>query len=172
MPLSAISLARLGDLHPAVAARVSKMDALAPELNLQVTQGLRSWSDQAAIWDQGRDASGNIVDRSKVVTFARPGYSWHQFGLAIDLVPEDVTPGQPDWDATHPSWAKMIAVGESVGFYSGSHFAVVKGGKTIAEPDMPHFQLTGRFPSEPDDEVRQLFTGGGVKAVWDEAQVS
>lgn len=53
---------------------------LAPKgVTVEVISGLRSWSAQAALYAQGRTKPG------KIVTKARPGSSWHNYGLAIDL---------------------------------------------------------------------------------------
>ena len=46
---------------------------------IEVISGLRSWKQQAALYAQGRTKPGRIVTR------ARPGSSWHNYGLAIDL---------------------------------------------------------------------------------------
>lgn len=48
-------------------------------VTLEVISGLRSWEQQAALYAQGRTTPGRIV------TKARPGSSWHNYGLAIDL---------------------------------------------------------------------------------------
>jgi len=45
----------------------------------EVLSGLRSYQQQAALYAQGRTKPG------KIVTNARPGSSWHNYGLAIDL---------------------------------------------------------------------------------------
>jgi peptidoglycan L-alanyl-D-glutamate endopeptidase CwlK len=47
--------------------------------NAEVLSGLRSYQQQAALYAQGRTKPG------KIVTNARPGSSWHNYGLAIDL---------------------------------------------------------------------------------------
>src|SRR6185437_7706702 len=146
--MDAISEARLDEVFPPLAVTVRKMAVmLAPAITIRVVQGLRTWAAQYSLWSKGRDSSGRIVDPSAVVTHAKPGSSYHNFGLAVDCAPFDAE-GQPDWNASHPSWRRMIEVGESLGLYSGSHFKVVHAGVVIPEPDMPHFQLTGRFPSE------------------------
>jgi peptidoglycan L-alanyl-D-glutamate endopeptidase CwlK len=49
------------------------------EANAEVLSGLRSYQQQAALYAQGRTKPG------KIVTNARPGSSWHNYGLAIDL---------------------------------------------------------------------------------------
>lgn len=48
-------------------------------VTFEVLSGLRSYSQQAALYAQGRTRLG------KIVTKARPGSSWHNYGLAIDL---------------------------------------------------------------------------------------
>lgn len=169
--MDANSEARLSHVFPLLAGKVRRMDAIlradSPAITIRVVQGLRTWAEQLTLWSKGRDAQGRIVDPKAVVTHAKPGSSYHNFGLAIDVAPFDQD-GQPDWNASHPAWKRMIAVGESLGLYSGSHFEVIKAGVVHPEPDMPHFQLTGRFPSSPDDEVLYLFKDGGMEGLWDE----
>jgi peptidoglycan L-alanyl-D-glutamate endopeptidase CwlK len=48
-------------------------------ITIEVISGLRSWKQQSALYAQGRTKPGRIV------TKARPGSSWHNYGLAIDL---------------------------------------------------------------------------------------
>lgn len=163
------SEARLAEIYPPLAVKVRALAValLAEGITIRVVQGLRTWAEQSALYAKGRNLAGQIVDPKEVVTHARPGSSFHNFGLAVDCAPFDAE-GQPDWNASHPAWQRMIAVGESQGLYSGSHFKVIRDGIVHPEPDMPHFQLTGRFPSEPDDEVLYLFKEGGLQAVWNE----
>lgn len=159
--MNAVSLARLQEVHPLLASKIRQLDSIlsAQSIEIQVTQGLRSWNQQAALYAQGRTTPGPIV------TNAQPGYSWHQFGLAVDLVCAAAFDPQgqflPDWNPQHPCWQTMIAKGETLGMYSGAEFRTL--------PDYPHFQLTGKWPVTPDDEVRQTFTDGGVQAIWEES---
>lgn len=145
-------------VHPKLAAAIRQMDAMAPDLDIQVTQGLRTWAEQDALYAQGRTKPGAIV------THAPGGYSWHNFGLAVDLVPEDITPGQPDWNVLHPAWARMVSLAESLGLVSGAEWLG-------AEKDTPHIQLTGRFPVTPDDETRLLYGQGGINSVWESSGI-
>jgi hypothetical protein len=124
---------------------------------IRVVQGLRSSAEQAAEWAKGRDVNGNIINESEVVTHAPPGHSWHEFGLAVDVAPFDE--GIPDWNRAHPAWGRIVAVGESLGLTAGAEWSK-------EHQDWPHFQLTGRFPVSPDDEVRALFAQGGLAEVW------
>jgi peptidoglycan LD-endopeptidase CwlK len=155
------SEAKLQLVHPALAAKVRQMaDQLATSgVIIRVTQGLRSWNDQLALWLKGRDVQGNIIDASKVVTKAAPGHSWHNFGLAVDVAP--FVDNTPDWNLNHPAWQKIVSVGEAVGLDSGSTWRTF--------PDWPHFQLTGKWPVSPDDEVRQTFLDGGMDTIWKES---
>lgn len=147
------SQARLSQVNPALADLIGKLhDQLAKEgIDLHVTQGLRSYDDQAALYAQGRTAPGPIV------TNAPPGHSFHEFGLAVDVVPEDQH-GNPDWNASDPTWKRIVEVGESLGLFSGTQFHSIC--------DTPHFQLTGSFPDSPTDQVRELYENGGLSAVW------
>lgn len=159
--MDAASESRLQLVHPELASKVRNMaDILAVSgIEIRVTQGLRSWNDQLALWLKGRDAQGNITDPGKVVTKAAPGHSWHNFGLAVDVAP--FANNTPDWNLDHPAWKKIVAVGESLGLVSGSEWRTF--------PDWPHFQLTGKWPVSPNDEVRQTFLDGGMSAIWDES---
>jgi len=151
MPLSNISLARLAAVEPHLAERIKQLDALAPELNIQVTQGLRTWNEQNDLYSQGRTTVGSIV------TDAPAGYSWHNFGLGVDVVPEDVAVGQPDWNTSHPAWNRIVVLAPSVGLVSGATWR--------SFPDWPHLQPS-EIPVSPQDEDRQDFTDAGMQAVW------
>ena len=158
-----ISEKRLVEVHPKLAEKVRSMAELLEleNINIRVVEGLRSWKEQAALYAEGRDADGNIVKPKEVVTHAKPGTSWHNFGLAIDVAPFDL--GIPDWNSSHPAWKRIVEVGESVGLVSGS--------KWRSFPDYPHFQLTGQLPVSPDDAVRAAYETGGMSAVWDDSGI-
>lgn len=154
--MDTISEARLDLVNPQLAAKIRQMaEMLAPEgITFRVTQGLRSWSEQAQLYAKGRTAPGPVV------TDAAPGTSWHNFGMAVDIAPFNVD-GSIDWNLQHPVWRRLVAVGESLGLTSGSTFR--------SFPDWPHFQLTGTFPISPTDEVRQTFIDAGMEAIWSDA---
>lgn len=155
--MDTVSETRLNEVAPQLADRIRRMaEMLKDEFTFRVTQGLRSWDEQAKLYAQGRTTPGSIV------TKAPPGHSYHNFGLAVDVVPFD-SDNRPDWNTSHPQWKRLIAVGESLGLVSGSEWRTF--------PDYPHFQLTGVLPVSPDDEVRQTFLDGGMQAVWESAQL-
>lgn len=157
--MDSVSEARLQLVCPALADKVHTLATMLADENIvfRVTQGLRAWNDQDKLYQQGRTTPGPIV------TNAPAGHSWHEFGMAVDVVPDDPTVAgfQCDWNTSHPAWDRLIAVGESLGLFSGSEFVHIK--------DEPHFQLTGTFPVSPNDEVRQIFKDQGMEAIWIEA---
>lgn len=149
-----VSEARLELICPALAIKVRQMaEMLADEFKFRVTHGLRSWDEQAKLYAQGRTMPGAIV------TNAQPGHSWHNFGLAVDVVP--MTDLGADWNLSHPQWQRLVAVGTTLGLVAGAQFRTF--------PDFPHFQLTGSLPISPNDEVRQIFLDGGMVAIWKHA---
>ncbi len=145
-----ISLRRLSDLHPLLrGAGEQLLDRCAVEgVPLLVTQGLRTWEEQEALYAQGRSAPGRIV------TLARGGHSYHNFGLAFDVVVLDAM-GKADWNPAHPGWQRAGAVGKSLGLEWGGDWT---------KPDLPHFQYSGGLSTE---RCRALYPRG-LAAVWQE----
>jgi peptidoglycan L-alanyl-D-glutamate endopeptidase CwlK len=161
------TIARLNELYPELArrGRLSIAVALTFGFTIEVDQGVRTWMEQTRLWRLGRDAKGNIVDPTKVVTHAKAGESYHNFGLAFDFVPFDEN-AQPIWLRSHPAYGKFIQIAEGYGLTSGSRWPE-------PETDFPHVQFTNdRFPQSPDLEVRYLFREGGFRAVWAEIDKS
>lgn len=150
--LSDTSLARLGEVYPELMRRIVRLDSYIPSLSIQVTRGVASWAQQDALYAQGRTVPGPVV------TNAAGGYSAHNFGYAVDLVPEDITPGQPDWNLDHPAWQKLLYVAPNCGLAEGAKWCGFK--------DNPHFYLQ-ELSATPTDEMRQLFKDGGMQAVWE-----
>lgn len=56
---------------------------------VEITLAFRSYEEQDALYSQGRNEKGEITDSSKVVTNAKGGQSYHNFGLAFDLTVYD-----------------------------------------------------------------------------------
>lgn len=152
-----LSEQRLIGVNPQLAALIRKLDdqfrVRYPDSILRVTQALRTWDEQADLYAQGRTEPGPIV------TNAPPGHSYHNLGLAVDLVP--MSHGQAIWDTEDARWAGMVALGTALGLTSGACWQSIK--------DFPHFQLEGSLPVSPDDATRALYAKGGVEAVWEAA---
>jgi len=151
---AALSAERLAKLHPVVTLRGRCMVDLCAEagLALLVTQGLRTWAEQDALYAKGRTVAP--VGQKHIVTKAKGGQSWHNFGLAFDIVVLDSV-GKADWDSSHPGWRKAAQLGKSVGLEWGGDWRGFK--------DLPHFQYTGGLTLA---ECRALHAGG-LGAVWE-----
>lgn len=116
---------KIQTLHPAVRDKAREFISLAEKegINLRVTSALRTWEEQAALYAQGRTSPGSIV------TNAKPGESFHNYGTAFDVVP--IVNGSADWDSKE--WNKIGILGKSVGFKWGGDFTSIN--------DRPHFEM-------------------------------
>jgi len=136
MPLPRYSLSLIQTLQPPVQPIATAFldRCAAAGIPCEVAQGARSFSEQQAIYDQGRTTPGSIV------TKARPGDSYHQYGLAFDVVPVAYK-SLSDWNPTGPHWAAIGQIGEALG--------LTWGGRWVT-PDKPHFELK----AAPLDELK------------------
>lgn len=100
----------------------------------RITFSLRTMAEQQAIYNQGRTTPGNIV------TNAKPGASYHNWGLAIDFaliidgkeVSWDIG---KDWDGDHTSdWMEVVNIFKAKGWEWGGDWKSLK--------DYPHLQKT------------------------------
>jgi hypothetical protein len=151
--LDRLNAKRLATLHPVVAERGSQLlqRAAAEGLTLVVTQGIRSFEEQNTLYAKGRTKPP--IGRQYIVTKAKGGYSWHNFGLAFDVVVLDSL-GKEDWDYRHPGWALAGALGRSVGLEWGGDWPTFK--------DYPHFQYAGELTLA---DCRTLYANG-LDGIW------
>lgn len=96
-------------------------------IDLLVTDGYRSNAEQDALYAQGRTKPG------KIVTNARGGQSFHNYGLAIDVV--DRVRGYNGTD-----WKKLGEIARSIGLEHGVIPGTKYGDGSFF--DAPHFQFT------------------------------
>jgi peptidoglycan L-alanyl-D-glutamate endopeptidase CwlK len=144
---------RLSKLHPILAIRARCMVELCrhQEIALLVTQGLRTWEQQDELYAKGRTTPP--LGKRYVVTNAKGGQSYHNFGLAFDIVILDGN-GKPMWDAKHPSWQRVGEIGKSVGLAWGGDW------KTFV--DLAHFEYTCDVSLQV---CRDLYPSG-LEAIW------
>lgn len=116
---------RIKMLHPLVRTPARAFINKAAELGikLRITAALRTFAQQNDLYAQGRTTPG------KIVTNAEAGESYHNYGLAIDVVP--IVNGKADWNT---DWYRIAAIGKSFGFSWG--------GDWVSFKDKPHFQMT------------------------------
>lgn len=122
-------------LHPVVAESEKLLVRKAARRGIEVviTHDFRSIDEQNALYNQGRSLSGNIV------TNAKGGESYHNYGLAIDFAlrtPE----GDVVWDMERddngngkPDWLEVVELAKELGFTWGGDWANF--------PDYPHLQM-------------------------------
>jgi peptidoglycan L-alanyl-D-glutamate endopeptidase CwlK len=156
----AISNQRLAACHPALIAKVNAAaNLLAMEGQyFRVAQALRTYAQQQALYEQGRETPGAIV------TNAQAGYSNHNFGCAVDCYPFlSGTTGELSWDAESAQFQQMVRALKSQGLVWGGDWKSIK--------DPPHFQLA-EVPVTPTDADRAAFASGGLEAVWAQYSVT
>jgi peptidoglycan L-alanyl-D-glutamate endopeptidase CwlK len=120
----------LTDLRPRTQAKAEAFIRECEKAGLPVLiySTLRDGEAQDAEYAKGRTAPG------KVVTNAKGGDSYHQYGVAFDFAP--LVDGKPAWgDAER--YRKCAVIGKGVGLEWGGDF------KTLV--DMPHMQDTLGF---------------------------
>nr|WP_229522521.1 M15 family metallopeptidase [Paenibacillus monticola] len=124
-------------LHPVVltAATLLIERSYTRGVPILITQGLRTIVEQNALYAQGRTKPGSIV------TNARGGESYHNYGLAVDfalLLPDGKS---VSWDMNRDGnrdhtadWQEVVCQGKALGLEWGGDWTSFK--------DYSHFQLT------------------------------
>ena len=140
-----VSEARVSLLHPSVRAEVKQLieqaeSGFPPSMAVRIVQGLRTIAEQDALYAQGRTKPGAIV------TKAKGGSSFHNYGLAIDFAILTDTDGNGtyndlSWDIKRDNdkdgvadWLEVVKIFEAAGWTWGGKWASLK--------DYPHLQKT------------------------------
>lgn len=140
----------LCDLAPAfrkaVDAAIAECNAAG--LDAVVYETYRSKELQEAYYARGR----TVIPPAHPVTNARSNlYSWHGYGLAVDVISKAHA-----WSPPAGWWEKVAAIFKKHGCAWGGDWK---------QKDLPHFQWGPCKPS-PSDRARQLVAEGGTHAVW------
>ncbi|MEC0282336.1 peptidoglycan-binding protein [Terribacillus saccharophilus] len=108
-------------------------------INVQISSGVRSMTEQAVIYGKGRSSYvykgkqyGN-PDAAKVSN-AKPGYSIHNFGLAVDYFLTNEEGTKAIW-SVNSQWRRVATIAKSLGFAWGGDWSGFK--------DNPHLEMTG-----------------------------
>jgi len=110
--------------------------------------GFRSFEEQQAIYNQGRTTPGDIVSN------ARAGQSWHNYGLAADIVLNNAN-GQPIWPDPSPFWDRLGEVAAQNGLYWGGNFG-----------DRPHVEFHPGLSAGQAGTLIDEYNRGGLDEVW------
>lgn len=124
--LTALSEHLISRLHECIQERARELIRRAAEegIALVVTQGLRTFAEQQALYDQGRTKPG------KIVTNAPPGSSWHNFGLAFDVA--ELVAGKYHYPSDLAWWTHIGELGKALELDWGGDFHTFV--------DRPHFE--------------------------------
>lgn len=131
---------RITKLHPAVRNEVTQIiteceKGLTGKAKIRITNGLRTFKEQEALYAAGRTKPG------KKVTNAKSGQSIHNYGLAVDicLIIDGVTASWntvKDWDNdTIADWYECVKIFAKHGWEWGGNWKTFK--------DLPHFEKRG-----------------------------
>jgi len=135
--MDAPTQSKIALLHPKIRDEVKtlidKAQALiSPHLTIRIVQGLRTIDEQNKLYAQGRTTAG------KIVTNAKGGSSYHNYGTAFDFAflvdgKEISWDTKKDWDGDHVSdWMEVVKVFKDAGYTWGGDFSSIV--------DMPHLE--------------------------------
>ncbi len=134
------------NLHPEVRKMAGGIVRTLQGEGLQpyVFEGYRSFTRQNTLFNKGG------------VTKVRGGGSFHNYGLAVDIVFYNTRGTGPTWDAPSTSWQKLGKAGKSAGFTEwGGDWGW----------DMPHLEY---HPGHKGSaySLQSIYYKGGLPAVW------
>lgn len=123
------------ELNPIVKDRMNQLIQKASDKGIAVviTDGFRNATEQDQLYKKGRTTDGNIV------TNAKGGESYHNYGLAIDFALK-TSSGNIIWDMNYdgnkdgkPDWNEVVKIAKGLGFQWGGDWDQFK--------DYPHLQM-------------------------------
>lgn len=131
------TLAKIELAHPNLRQELKSIyrELLDRNIHIRITDTLRTFDEQAKLYALGRTSPG------KIVTYARPGQSYHNYGLAVDFAL--LLPGgkKVSWDMNldlnendQSDWAEVVTIFKHYGWDWGGNWNSFK--------DYPHFEKT------------------------------
>jgi peptidoglycan LD-endopeptidase CwlK len=131
---------KIRQLHPKLRNKARRFLTMAKRqgLDLKITESTRTWQRQAELYAQGRTTPGQIV------TNAKPGTSFHNYGLAFDVIDRKT--------GYNADWQKIGKIGKNAGFEWG--------GSWTSFVDRPHFQDKLGYTIS---ELQKLYNAGKWK---------
>lgn len=159
-PADKPTLDRISKAHPKVREELLKMyyeilAALTGKSTCRFAYVMRTFSEQADLYAQGRTTAG------KIVTNAPAGLSIHQYGLAFDIVllvdkDGNGTYESASWDTVTDfdgdgiaDWMEIVSIAKKYGWSWGGDWTSIK--------DLPHFEKT--FGHKPSDLLTKYKAG-------------
>jgi len=142
-------------LYPRFAADLMLLDQRLREagLHFYLFMGLRTFAEQDELYAQGRTSIG------RVVTNARGGQSWHNYGLAADYVLDGMTekPGiQWSWDIKmdanadgYNDWQQLGEIAEGLNLKWSGRWKLF--------PELPHVEYDSGLTITEAHEIYRLY---------------
>jgi len=138
-------------LHPSIRNDAARFindvkDSTGQQLRIPYGTGTRTIAEQDAVYAQGRTAPGTTA--KDIVTQAPGGKSYHNYGLAFDVVGLNPDGKTPNWEIPFERYAPLA---KERGFEWGGNWK--------DDPDRPHFQRTYGYTTE---ELRKMIDSGNT----------
>lgn len=141
----------LNDLVKSVYRKAEKFRLTAERMGVQMifTCTYRSEAEQHALYSQGRKTLSyvnscrlavslpgiDVIANSRIITYAKPGFSLHQYRCAFDVVPMEA--GKCVWNRKASVWKLLGDIGVSEGLEWAGNWRRFK--------EYPHFQYIGEL---------------------------
>jgi D-alanyl-D-alanine carboxypeptidase-like protein len=124
-------------------------DCNAKGLDAMVYETYRSQELQSLYYSRGR----TVVPPIDTVTNAASNlFSWHGYGLAVDVISR-----ARQWDQPESWFAQVAECFRATGCRWGGEWKM---------KDLPHFQW-GLCKPSPSDDARAMLANAGIRAVWE-----
>lgn len=141
-------------MNPEFAGRAGGMlgDLRREGMDMGVASGFRSVEAQNGLHDQGRSDPGSVV------TNAKGGESWHNYGLAADMAFNE-DDGGLSWDGKE-NWDRYGEVAEGKGLDWGGDWEGMQ--------DRPHVEWHPGFEADQATALLDDYKAGGLEDAWKE----
>ncbi len=137
--LHANTVDRIRSMHPLVRERMLlialEAQKITPKYIIGVVQGFRSIEEQNELYKQGR-----YGDTRPQVTWVQGGYSYHNYGLAMDLGVFEKGDGGKYVYIQDSAIAVPVLI--NIGKIHTKYSGVEWGGNWIESPDYPHYEIS------------------------------
>jgi len=133
---------RIATLHPLIRTKVYSFikQCKAKGYNVRITEGLRSFDRQRKLYIQSR------LNNKPKVTNAKAGHSYHNYGLAFDVITYHSGCKQNINNCIYNTPPAVVTIAKSLGFSWGGDWKTFK--------DKPHFQYSFKSISS----LRKLYS--------------
>jgi len=152
--ISEHNIGHINKLHPAIRKQVTELLLSVQKLGIRadIKASIRTIEEQDVEYRKGRDENGNDIEGKVRTTWVKGGYSYHNYGLAVDFEIFN-TDGKKNWDFSGYGWQTLITNAERIGFTSGYRWAFPKN-------DPPHIENSLGLTTI---QLKALYENGKVK---------